>query len=206
MTQGDNNLIEAARADRSDGQGDAASAGGPSDQDDWRALLDRLVDREKLIEMLRKERDEYLDLARRAQADLANYRKRIARQQSEQLERAGQALLVRLLPLVDALDAAAATRPQTVEPLQKVLNALLESEGMERVDPTGAEFDPAVAEAVEHEGEGDVEVVAEVRRLGFRWKGRLLRPASVKVRSETTKSVHLAATGDPSAEEPERQG
>lgn len=147
-------------------------------------LFDRLVDTEKLMESLRKERDEYLDMARRAQAELANYRKRVARQQAEQLERAGEAVLARLLPLIDALDAAAAQHPQTAQPLQRVLSSILEAEGVERVEPVGQVFDPNLAEAVEHEGDGEVQIVTEVRRPGFRWRGRLLRPASVCVRSE----------------------
>lgn len=167
----------------------------PADEADWRARLDRLVESEKLTETLRKERDEYLELARRAQADLVNYRKRIARQQSEQLERAAEGFLVRLLPLVDALDAAAGQHPQTAAPLQKVLRSLLEAEGVERVEPTGEAFDPALCEAVDHQGEGDRQVVVEVWRPGFRWKGRLLRPASVKVRSEPSIPTP-AASGD----------
>lgn len=169
----------------------------------WRELWDRLVHSEKLTETLRAERDEYLDLARRAQADLVNYRQRIVRQQSEQLERAGEALLVRLLPLVDAVDAAAQQHPQTAAPLQKLLRSVLEAEGVERVEPTGEPFDPAVAEAVEHQGEGDSQLVVEVRRPGFRWKGRLLRPASVKVRSQASTQATAAAdaaTGRPSEE------
>lgn len=155
-----------------------------SDTEAERTRLDRLVDVDNLVESLRKERDEYLDMARRAQADLSNYRKRIARQQAEQLERAGEAILVRLLPVIDALDAAAGQHPQAVQPLQRLLASVMQAEGVERIEPVGALFDPTVAEAVEHEGDGDVQMVTQVRRAGYRWKGRVLRPASVCVRSQ----------------------
>lgn len=207
MTQHGHRLINgSAEPDGATAAPDAPAAKEqPPDQEaNWRARLERVVDIEELAESLRKERDEYLDLARRAQADLVNYRKRVARQQSEQIERASEALLVRLLPLVDALEAAAGQHPQTVAPLQKVLQSLLEAEGIERLAPAGETFDPAVAEAVAHEGEGDRQVVAEVCRPGFRWKGRLLRPASVKVRSEPSE-VEPAAAEAAAAENPGKQ-
>ena len=54
--------------------------------------------------------------------------------------------------------------------------------GLERIDPAGAAFDPNEADAVAH-GDGDGgPVVAEVLRPGYRWKGRVLRPAMVKVK------------------------
>jgi molecular chaperone GrpE len=57
----------------------------------------------------------------------------------------------------------------------------LEKEGLERIDPSGAPFDPNEHDAVLHEeGEGEPQV-AEVLRAGYRWKGRVLRPAMVKV-------------------------
>jgi len=70
------------------------------------------------------------------------------------------------------------------EPVQQVWSALfdtLEKEGLERIDPEGEPFDPTAHEAVMHEpGEGSAHVV-DVMRAGYRWKGRVLRPAMVKV-------------------------
>jgi len=58
----------------------------------------------------------------------------------------------------------------------------LQKQGLEALDLANQPFDPSVADAVMHEpGEGDA-VVAEVLRTGYRWKGRVLRPAMVKVR------------------------
>lgn len=135
------------------------------------------------LEQLQRERDETLEMARRLGAEFSNYRKRIVRENTELLARAGEGLVERLLPLIDVIDAAAAHYPQAVGPLERMLRSTLESEGLERIEPAGETFDPAVAEAVEHSGSGDVQVVSEVSRPGYRWKGRLLRPALVKVQS-----------------------
>ncbi len=58
----------------------------------------------------------------------------------------------------------------------------LGKEGLERIDPAGAAFDPNEADAVAHEDGDGGPVVAEVLRPGYRWKGRVLRPAMVKVK------------------------
>ncbi len=57
-------------------------------------------------------------------------------------------------------------------------------EGLERIDPAGAPFDPNESDAVAHEdADGEAgPVVSEVLRAGYRWKGRVVRPAMVKVR------------------------
>ena len=59
----------------------------------------------------------------------------------------------------------------------------LRARGLERIDPAGAAFDPTLHDAVAHEpGRSGGQEVAEVLRTGYRWKGRVLRPAMVKVR------------------------
>jgi molecular chaperone GrpE len=124
---------------------------------------------------------------RRVQADFENYRKRILRQQTEHLERAAEDLVQKLLPVLDTFDLAVAHG----EGFDQVLSSLvgvLEKEGLERIQPDGAPFDPNEHDAVAHEpadgggGEGDAPEVAEVMRPGYRWKGRVLRPAMVKVK------------------------
>ena len=59
----------------------------------------------------------------------------------------------------------------------------MQKQGLEALDLADQPFDPGTAEAVLHEpGDGGEPVVAEVLRTGYRWKGRVLRPAMVKVR------------------------
>ena len=133
---------------------------------------------------LTRERDEYLDSLRRLQADFENYRKRMVRQQTEHLERAAEALVEKLLPVLDTFDLALA-HDEGFDQVLASLMSVLEKEGLERIQPDGAEFDPNEHDAVAHEPLEDGEVgahVSEVMRPGYRWKGRVVRPAMVKVR------------------------
>ncbi len=130
------------------------------------------------------ERDEYRDALIRLQADFENYKKRILKQQTEHLERAAEGLVEKLLPVLDAADLAVAHGGgDDVKQISTALVATLEREGLERIDPSGGPFDPTLHDAVAHEpsDDGEQEVV-EVMRAGYRWKGRVLRPAMVKVR------------------------
>jgi molecular chaperone GrpE len=120
-------------------------------------------------------------LAQRVQADFENYKKRILKQQTEHLERAAEALVDKLLPVLDAFDLARA-HGEGFEQVQGALVEVLAKEGLERIDPIGEAFDPNEHDAVAHEeGDGEAEV-SEVMRAGYRWKGRVLRPAMVKVK------------------------
>ena len=129
-----------------------------------------------------RERDEYLDALKRLQADFENYKKRVLKQQTEHLEHAAGVVIEKLLPVLDTFDLAAAHGGEGLEQVQGQLVAALEKEGLERIDPLGKPFDPNESEAVAHEpGDGDA-VVSEVMRTGYRFKGKLLRPAMVKVK------------------------
>jgi molecular chaperone GrpE len=129
-------------------------------------------------------RDEYLDSLRRLQADFENYKKRIQRQQIDLKERAAEDLVVKLLPVLDNFDLAIAHAEQNVEPIYRSLLEILGAAGLERIDPANQPFDPNEHDAVLHEeGEGsEAPEVIEVLRAGYRWKGRVLRPAMVKVK------------------------
>ena len=128
------------------------------------------------------ERDEYLGQLQRLQADFENYKKRVVRQQAEHEERAAESLVVQLLPVLDNFDLAMAHGAEDLEPVRRSLLEVLERNGLERVDPAGLPFDPNEHDAVLHEaGDGDAEVI-EVLRPGYRWNGRVLRAAMVKVK------------------------
>ena len=132
-------------------------------------------------------RDEYLDSLRRLQADFENYKKRVQRQQAELSERAAEKLAEQLLPALDAFDLAMAHAEDDaagLEPVYRSLLGVLSSAGLERLDPAGQPFDPNEHDAVLHEEGGDTPApeVIEVLRAGYRWKGRVLRPAMVKVK------------------------
>jgi molecular chaperone GrpE len=163
-------------------------SGHPTASADDRALLvdDSVQSAEDALEsdfrQLARERDEYRELAQRIQADFENYKKRILKQQTEHLERAAEGLVEKLLPALDTVDLALAHGGEGLDQVQGQLMAALEKEGLERIEPKGSAFDPAEAEAVMHEpGQGGEQVVAEVLRPGYRWRGQVLRPAMVKV-------------------------
>jgi molecular chaperone GrpE len=134
---------------------------------------------------LAAERDEYLEALQRVKAEFDNYRKRVDKQRAEMVERAAEQLVLELLPVLDACDAAIAHGEQGVDAIASALFDTLGKQGLERMRAEGGTFDPALHEAVLHEdGEGDEHgqpVVAEVLRAGYIWKGRVLRPAMVKV-------------------------
>jgi molecular chaperone GrpE len=137
------------------------------------------------LEVLQRERDDYLDTLRRLQADFDNFRKRTLKQQSDLLERAARGLVEKLLPVLDAADLAVAHGAgEAVVQVAGLLMDTLMKEGLEGIDPeVGDPFDPTVHEAVAHEpGDGGAQVVAGLMRPGYRWKGGLLRPAMVQVR------------------------
>jgi molecular chaperone GrpE len=133
---------------------------------------------------LTKERDDYRDALIRLQADFENYKKRMIKQQTDHLERAATALVDKLLPVLDTADLALAHGGgEDVKQISGALANVLEREGLERIDPVGERFDPTVHDAVAHEPSDDSnQEVVEVMRAGYRWKGRVLRPAMVKVR------------------------
>ena len=138
----------------------------------------------ELAQRLESERDEYLDLARRLQADFENFRKRTESQRGEQAARAAERLVAELLPVLDAGDAAVAHGTEGAGPIHQMLVSILEKQGLTRVADVEVPFDPTVHEAVLTEP-GDDEagpVVAEVLRSGYAWNGRVVRAAMVKVR------------------------
>ena len=209
---GERDAVERDTVERDTGEGDAsegdASEGDASESGELESL-ETLED--MLVEEARRltaERDEYLDSLRRLQADFDNFRKRVLRQQTDLLERASEGLVLQLLPVLDALDLAVAHNAvarddvaaveegqqdarEALVQIGALLRDTLAREGVERIDQVGVEFDPTVHDAVAHEALGDDEVaggeqlhqqVCEVLRAGYRLKGRVIRPAMVKVR------------------------
>ncbi len=138
---------------------------------------------EQDIESLRAERDQFKDIAQRLQADFDNYRKRMANQQADEVQRATGKMAEALLPVLDACEAAFVQHPAEIEPIFNLLLGELRKLGLEGMNLQDQPFDPNLAEAVLHEpGDGGEPVVSEVLRSGYTWKGRVLRAAMVKVK------------------------
>ena len=151
-----------------------------AEADDEATSVESLVaDLERVV----GERDQYLALAQSKQAEFENYKKRIMKQQADHLASAAASLVEKLLPVLDALDAGVAHGDESVGATRAQLLGVLEKEGLTRIDPVGDPFDPNEHEAVASEdGDGGEPTVAETFRAGYRWNGRLLRPAMVRVR------------------------
>jgi molecular chaperone GrpE len=140
------------------------------------------------------QRDEYLALAQRTQADFENYRKRVAREAAAAQERGAIALAKELLPALDNLDraveeAAVADTHESllagVKLVRSELKAALARAGIESFSPAGEQFDPAVHEAVatapQPAGGAASGTVVEVYQLGYRLGENVIRPARVVV-------------------------
>lgn len=140
---------------------------------------------EALVEQLTRERDEFKDIALRVQAEFENYRKRSAAQLIDESDRNSGRIVEGLLAVLDACEAAMAHDIAGVEPIFSSMLTALQKQGLEVLDLVNTVFDPSVADAVVHEPadvDGDETKVVEVLRTGYRWKGRVLRAAMVKVK------------------------
>ena len=148
-------------------------------------------DLEEELAEAKRQAEEYRDHLQRLQAEFDNYRKRVLKEQTRAVEMASQPLVVRLLEVLDEFDLAllaAGQRPdfekfhKGVELVYAKLIDSLRSEGLQRIEAEGEPFDPAEHEALMQTGEGDGEPhVAEVFRQGYRLRGTVIRPASVRV-------------------------
>ena len=81
------------------------------------------------LTVVRRERDEYLEMVRRVQADFENYKKRMVRQQTDQLERATENLVAKLLPALDAFDLTRA-HLRDEDSVSAEVKALLQASGL----------------------------------------------------------------------------
>jgi molecular chaperone GrpE len=140
----------------------------------------------------RAEAESYLDDLRRLQADFDNYRKRTLREQTARAASASQALVTRLLPVLDNFELAVSAAEQSrdfdrmlkgVEMVFGELRLALEGEGLVKIEAEGKPFDPERHEAVIAVEEEDTEpgMVVDIVRAGYELRGKVLRPAMVKV-------------------------
>jgi molecular chaperone GrpE len=167
-----------------DGEGAGAVESPDGDAAEIEGDLDELV-------RIAAERDEYLALAQRTQADFENYRKRVARESSNAQGRGAVSLAKELFPALDNLDralgAAADDDPllEGVRLVRSELAAALARVGIESFSPVGERFDPALHEAMattEQPVDGaESGSVVEVFQPGYRLGSSIIRPARVLV-------------------------
>jgi molecular chaperone GrpE len=140
--------------------------------------------------------DENWERLLRTTADFDNFKKRAAREKTESAQYASAQVLQKILPVLDNFEMAlAATKtaeaPQGnlaslqsgVSMIQQQLKNVLVEAGLEEIDATGKPFDPTLHEAVSQQESSEVpeDHVLQQLRKGYKYKDRLLRPATVVV-------------------------
>jgi molecular chaperone GrpE len=141
-------------------------------------------------DQLRAEVADLQDRLLRRQAEFENFRRRNERDRSDFLEYAGMEIVREILPIVDDFERARKTEcsdesyRKGVELIYQRLQETLKKIGLEPIEvAAGTEFDPNLHQAVvrlETEEAADNTILEEFQR-GYNFKGKLLRPAMVKV-------------------------
>ena len=178
---------------------DATSEQPPVDETIQNAAAAETIDYQAVIAQLesdlaeeRSRANDLLEKSQRMAAEFQNSRRRQEKQVAEEIERASGYLIKRLLPVVDDFDLAFANVPSHLDAeatwvegfrqIQKKLHALLDEEGVVMI-PRDGEFDPALHEAIMSEPSDTVPsgYIIDTLRTGHSYKGRVLRPALVRV-------------------------
>lgn len=137
--------------------------------------------------------DEYKNRLLREAADFENYKKRATRERQDSISFANEALLQKLVPILDTFEMAlaapvtdAATAQSLQAGVQMIFNqfrSTLADAGLEEIDARGKTFDPNLHEAISQQETGDVPEgqVTQQTRKGYKFRNRLVRPAAVVV-------------------------
>ena len=140
-------------------------------------------------DQLAAEKADLRDQLLRRQADFENYRRRVERERSEFLQYAGAELAGEILPALDDFERAIQVETADKEYARGIaliyqrLCDSLRKMGLEPIETGGRTFDPRLHQAVDRAeiDEGEDQAILDVYRKGYSFKGRLLRPAMVKV-------------------------
>jgi molecular chaperone GrpE len=156
-------------------------------------------DFEALLKDAHRERDEYLELAKRTKADFENFRKRMAAEVQAASLRGKTEVAREIVPVIDhfelalqhsGIDSAAALADKSQNATEagwvmtfNDLHKALKSVGVKVVDPKGEKFDPTKHEALSTQPVEGAEggVVVEVLQKGYALGDQLVRPARVVV-------------------------
>jgi molecular chaperone GrpE len=172
----------------------------PIAADDAEAERNKLGTLQTELEQLQAQASEYLDGWQRARAEFANYRKRMEVEREELRRSSNEALLLKLLPVVDDFERAFQTLPEDladtpwvngITMILRKLQSVLETENVTPIQTAGQPFDPQWHQAIlqEETTEHPDGYVTEEMQRGYRLGDRVLRPSMVKVASnqkETT--------------------
>jgi molecular chaperone GrpE len=149
----------------------------------------------------------------RLHAEFENYKKRMARERSEFVKFANEALILEFLPVLDSLERALATARSAAEAqavaegleiILRLFQTTLEKVGVKVIEALAREFDPNLHQAAAQveSPDGRDNIVMEEVRKGYLLEGRLLRPSMVKVSKTTVPSSKFQVPSS-DGEEPE---
>jgi molecular chaperone GrpE len=154
------------------------------------------------VTKLLEEKNELTDTLMRRQADFENYRKRIERERQHEHHRGIEALIETLLPVLDGFERALAAHGDAgyenyrkgFELIYRQLENILSKKGLEQIDAEGKPFDPNLHHAVERVETSDYPdgTVVGVMQTGYIFHGKVLRPAMVRVTSNSAQQTGMA--------------
>ena len=143
--------------------------------------------KEDSLKKCTKEKEEYLAGWKRERADFVNYKKEEKERIETFLKFSSEIFILKVLSILDsfhrAQGIAKGKEKQGLAQIEKQFKDLLEKEGVEEIEIEGKEFDPLLAEATEEVKTDSCRpgIVVEVVRKGYKLKGKVIRPAQVKV-------------------------
>ena len=151
-------------------------------EDEWRNALETAV----------KQRDDYLLMAQRTQADFQNFKRRNAQTRADALEDGTRETLAALLPVLDSFDRAlqaietedASPIAEGIRMVHRQLMDTVTRLGLTEIPALGEPFDPELHNAVMRSEEGEPGTVLEVFEKGYKVKDKIVRYSMVKVAVE----------------------
>lgn len=151
--------------------------------------VDGIESLQKALAEEKEKAESYLANWQRCQADLANYKKRAEQDRAEIIECANSALICNMLPVLDDLERAFASVPADLDEsnwtegirlIYNKLRAILEAQGLSRIEARGEPFDPRLHEAVMQQ-EGEEGLVVQETQKGYKFRDKVIRPSLVVV-------------------------
>ncbi len=153
-------------------------------------MEEKIKELEEKISLCEKEKEEYLNSWKRERADFLNYKKEENERFGEMVKYLNEGFIADFLPVLDTMEIALKASPPELQEKEwfegflKIKDQIIEflkKKGVEEIVSEG-QFNPEFHEAVEQvEGGSDSGEIAEEIRKGYIIKGKVIRPARVKV-------------------------
>ncbi len=138
------------------------------------------------LEGAKKTAEEHKNKYLRALADYQNHEKRVQEEKERLVQRANKDLILKVLPFLDNLDKAELfVKDEGLRIAKDHFKQILHEAGLEELEVLNKEFDPYTAEVIDIVSGQKDNIVAEILRKGYAYRGQVIRPAQVKVSKKT---------------------